>query len=34
METDVAYMISVKNLNKILDAIQNAGAPDAFGVDF
>jgi hypothetical protein len=34
MDVDVAYLHSVKNLHKILDAIQNAGAPDAFGVDF
>lgn len=34
MESDVPYMPSVKNLPAILDAIQNAGAPDAFGLDF
>ncbi len=34
METEVPYMPSVTNLHKILDAIQNAGAPDAFGLDF
>jgi hypothetical protein len=34
MEAEVPYMPSVTNLHKILDAIQNAGAPDAFGLDF
>lgn len=34
MDSDVPYMPSVKNLHAILDAIQNAGAPDAFGLDF
>jgi Family of unknown function (DUF5343) len=34
METEVPYMPSVTNLSKILDAIQRAGAPDAFGLDF
>jgi uncharacterized protein DUF5343 len=34
METEVPYMPSVANLSKILDAIQRAGAPDAFGLDF
>jgi hypothetical protein len=34
MESEVPYMPSVANLHKILDAIQNAGAPDAFGLDF
>jgi hypothetical protein len=34
MESEVPYMPSVTNLHKILDAIQNAGAPDAFGLDF
>lgn len=34
MNTDVPYMPSVKNLHSILDAIQNAGAPEAFGLDF
>lgn len=34
MDTEVPYMMSVKNLHKILDSIQNAAAPTAFGVDF
>lgn len=34
MDTDVPYMPSVKNLNAILDKIQNAGVPEAFGQDF
>ncbi len=34
MEAEVPYMLSVSNLPKILDAIQRAGAPDAFGLDF
>ena len=34
METDVPRMPSVKNLHAILDAMQNAAEPDAFGVDF
>jgi hypothetical protein len=34
METEVPYMPSVANLSKILEAIQRAGAPDAFGLDF
>jgi hypothetical protein len=34
MVTEVPYMPSVTNLPKILDAIQKAGAPDAFGLDF
>jgi hypothetical protein len=34
MDSEVPYMPSVTNLHKILDAIQNAGAPDAFGLDF
>lgn len=34
MESEVPYMPSVTNLSKILDAIQRAGAPDAFGLDF
>jgi len=34
MDVEVPYMPSVKNLHRILDAIQNAGAPDAFGLDF
>src|SRR5690606_27147548 len=34
MDTDVPRMPSVKNLHQILDAIQRAAIPDAFGVDF
>lgn len=34
MDTEVPYMPSVTNLSKILDSIQRAGAPDAFGLDF
>ena len=34
MESEVPYMPSVTNLSKILDAIQRAGAPEAFGLDF
>lgn len=34
MDTDVPYMPSVTNLAKILDAIQKAGVPDAFNLDF
>src|SRR5579883_1538034 len=34
MNPDVPYMMSVKNLSAILDKIQKAGAPDAFGLDF
>jgi len=34
MNTDVPYMTAVKNLSAILDAVQRAGVPDAFGLDF
>jgi len=34
MDTDVPYMVSAKNLPAILDAVQKAGVPDAFGLDF
>lgn len=34
MDTDVPRMPSVKNLDAVLDAIQKAAVPDAFGVDF
>lgn len=34
MDVDVPRMPSIKNLHKILDAIQKAAVPDAFGVDF
>jgi hypothetical protein len=34
MNTDVPRMPSVKNLHSILDAMQRAAVPDAFGMDF
>jgi hypothetical protein len=34
VESEIPYMPSVTNLHKILDAIQRAAAPDAFGLDF
>jgi hypothetical protein len=34
MNPEVPYMMSVTNVSKILDAIQKAGAPDAFNLDF
>jgi len=34
MTDNVPYMISVKNLQKILDAIQRAGVPEVFNFDF
>ncbi|MBU0622563.1 MAG: DUF5343 domain-containing protein [Gammaproteobacteria bacterium] len=34
MNSDVPYMVSVTNLHKILDAIQRAGAPEVFHLDF
>lgn len=34
MDTDVPRMPSVKKLHSILDSIQKAAVPDAFGVDF
>ncbi len=34
MNSDVPYMLSVSNLHKILDAIQRAGAPEVFHLDF
>ena len=34
MNPDVPYMLSVTNLHKILDAIQKAGAPEVFHLDF
>jgi hypothetical protein len=34
MNPDVPYMMSVANLHKILDAIQRAGAPEVFHLDF
>src|SRR5438034_982164 len=34
MDTEVPYMTSVKNLPAILDKVQKAGVPEAFGLDF
>ena len=34
MLTDVPYLIATGNLPKILDKIQNAGAPETFNLDF
>lgn len=34
MDTNVPYMPSVANLHRILDAIQKAGIPEAFNLDF
>ena len=34
MNSEVPYMMSVTNLHKILDAIQRAGAPEVFHLDF
>lgn len=34
MDTNVPYMLSVKNVPAILTKMQNAGVPDAFGHDF
>lgn len=34
MNPDVPYMVSAANLHKILDAIQRAGAPEVFHLDF
>jgi len=34
VDTDVPYMPSVTNLHKILDAIQKAGVPEVFNLDF
>ncbi len=34
MDTNVPYMPSVTNLSKILDAIQKAGVPEVFNLDF
>jgi hypothetical protein len=34
MDTKVPYMPSVTNLSKILDAIQKAGVPEIFNLDF
>jgi hypothetical protein len=34
MQTDVPYLLATGNLPKILDKIQNAGAPETFNLDF
>lgn len=34
MDVDVPYLASVKNLHAILDAMQKAAVPEAFGLDF
>lgn len=34
MNTDIPYLVANGNLHKILDAVQRAGAPDNFSVDF
>jgi len=34
MDTNVPYMLSVKNVPAILTKMQNAGVPEAFGQDF
>lgn len=34
MNPEVPYLVSVGNLHKMLDAIQNAGAPSVFNLDF
>lgn len=34
MNLEIPYMPSIKNLNQILDKIQKAAAPEAFGYDF
>lgn len=34
MNAEVPYMMSVANLHKMLDAVQRAGAPDVFHLDF
>lgn len=34
MDTNVPYLLSVANLHKILDAIQKAGVPEVFNLDF
>ena len=34
MDINVPYMPSIKNLNEILDKIQHAAVPEAFGYDF
>ncbi|GAB2880135.1 hypothetical protein GCM10027046_05200 [Uliginosibacterium flavum] len=34
MNANIPYMLSVSNLHRILDAIQRAGAPEVFHLDF
>ncbi len=34
MDTDVPYLVTIKNLIPILEAIQKAALPDAFNMDF
>ena len=34
LNTDIPYLLKTGNLHKILDAIQKAGAPETFNVDF
>lgn len=34
MNSDVPYLVAIGNLHKILDAIQNAGAPSVFNLEF
>ena len=34
MDTNVPYMLSIKNVHAILSKMQNAGVPEAFGHDF
>ena len=34
MDTNVPYLINIKNLHAILDAIQNAAVPESFNHDF
>lgn len=34
MDTNVPYVLAVTNLHKILDAIQKAGVPETFNLDF
>lgn len=34
MNTDIPYLPSTGNLHKLLDAVQKAGAPETFNIDF
>ena|SRR3990172_1226049 len=34
MDINVPYMVTIKNLDKILDKVQHAAVPEAFGLDF